>query len=239
MALGLAAALMVAQPQRSFRVVQVTLMQQATPLPMRQGEPAGKSLAPEERTASVSQALPQPKPKPAAKPLKAVTKPKPKMPEHPAEITQPPQAEALVHVAAMDSSTSTELGVETRTPANVNEGSGAKGSEGGRSSTKAGNGGGGNSGIVARPDYGVNPKPPYPLLARRLGAQGVVLLRVEVREDGSVAAVELERSSGFSVLDDSATRTVRESWRFVPARIDGTPTASWVEVPIRFVLADS
>jgi protein TonB len=77
------------------------------------------------------------------------------------------------------------------------------------------------------------------MLARRLGAQGVVLLRVQVREDGTVATVELARSSGFSMLDDSATRTVRESWRFVPARIDDAPVASWVEVPIRFVLEDS
>lgn len=238
-ALGLAATLMVAQPQRSFRVVQVTLMQQATPLPMNQGEPARKPPTPEERPAFVSQAPPQPKPKPVVKPVKTETKPKQKIPVHPAEITPPPQAEAPVHVAAIDPSVSTELGAQTRTPMNVNEGSGTNGSEGDRRLTKAKEGGGGNSGVVARPDYGVNPKPPYPLLARRLGAQGVVLLRVEVRADGSVAAVELERSSGFSVLDDSATRTVRESWRFVPARIDGTPTTSWVEVPIRFVLADS
>jgi TonB family protein len=105
--------------------------------------------------------------------------------------------------------------------------------------TKAGGGREGRIGIVAQPDYGVNPKPPYPMLARRLGAQGVVLLRVQVREDGAVVTVELARSSGFSMLDDSATRTVRESWRFVPARIDGAPIASWVEVPIRFVLEDS
>jgi protein TonB len=104
---------------------------------------------------------------------------------------------------------------------------------------KAGGGRGGGTGMAAQPDYGVNPKPPYPILARRLGAQGVVLLRVQVREDGTVATVELARSSGFSMLDDSAARTVRESWRFVPARIDGAPIASWVEVPIRFVLEDS
>lgn len=95
------------------------------------------------------------------------------------------------------------------------------------------------SGVSARPDYNVNPKPLYPLIARRLGAQGVVLLRVQVREDGSVATVELARSSGFALLDDSAARTVRESWRFLPARVDGAPVASWVEVPIRFVLEDS
>jgi protein TonB len=97
----------------------------------------------------------------------------------------------------------------------------------------------GAGGLSATPDYNVNPKPPYPLLARRIGAQGEVLLRVLVRPDGSVAAVELARSSGFSLLDESATRTVRDSWRFIPARLDGAPVESWVEVPIKFVLADS
>jgi len=95
------------------------------------------------------------------------------------------------------------------------------------------------SGVSARPDYNVNPKPLYPMIARRLGAQGIVLLRVQVREDGSVAAVELARSSGFALLGDWATRTVCESWRFLPARVDGAPVASWLEVPIRLVLEDS
>lgn len=94
-------------------------------------------------------------------------------------------------------------------------------------------------GTSARPDYGVNPKPPYPLLARRMGAQGIVLLRVHVRADGSVAEAEIKQSSGSALLDDSALRTVRESWRFMPARLDGVPVESWVEVPIRFVLGDA
>ena len=62
------------------------------------------------------------------------------------------------------------------------------------------------------------------------------MLRVRVRSDGSVAEAELAQSSGSALLDESALRTVRESWRFVPARRDGTAVESWVEVPIRFVL---
>ena len=76
-------------------------------------------------------------------------------------------------------------------------------------------------------------------MARRLGAQGVVVLRVLVREDGSVATVEMAQSSGSALLDESASRTVRERWRFIPARLNGIPIESWVEVPIRFVLEDS
>lgn len=113
------------------------------------------------------------------------------------------------------------------------------------SGSRGGGGGGGKRGpesgtnILAQPHYGVNPKPVYPLLARRMGAQGEVLLRVRVQPDGSVAAVELVRSSGFAVLDEAATRTVRDRWRFIPARREGVAIESWVEVPIKFVLAES
>jgi protein TonB len=98
---------------------------------------------------------------------------------------------------------------------------------------------GGGGGLSARPDYGANPKPPYPMLARRRGEQGLVLLRVHVRVDGSVAEAEIKQSSGSTLLDDAALHTVRESWRFIPAQLDGIPVESWVEVPIRFVLGDS
>jgi protein TonB len=77
------------------------------------------------------------------------------------------------------------------------------------------------------------------MLARRMGMQGVVVLRVHVRADGSVAMAELAQSSGSQLLDDAALKTVREQWRFLPARLDGTPVESWVEVPIRFVLGDT
>lgn len=69
-----------------------------------------------------------------------------------------------------------------------------------------------------------------------MGTQGVVVLRVFVHPDGSVGEVTVSQSSGSDLLDDSALRTVREQWRFLPARLDGQPVESWVEVPIRFVL---
>jgi protein TonB len=99
-----------------------------------------------------------------------------------------------------------------------------------------GSGPGGGGGTSAHPDYGVNPKPPYPMLARRMGMQGTVVLRVHVRADGSVAEAALAQSSGSQLLDNSALKTVQEQWRFLPARLEGTPVESWVEVPIRFVL---
>ena len=90
--------------------------------------------------------------------------------------------------------------------------------------------------MTARPAYGANPKPPYPLAARRLGVEGVVMLEVLVRPDGSPAEVRVRTSSGSPLLDDSAVDTVRSKWRFLPARRGDTAIESRVTFPIRFRL---
>src|SRR5205809_1515352 len=100
-----------------------------------------------------------------------------------------------------------------------------------------GDGSGGDGSGGARVAYGTNPLPPYPLVARRLGKEGVVLLEVLVAPDGRAADVRVLRSSGFAPLDDSAVTTVRERWRFIPQRRGGVPVESRVTVPIRFRLA--
>lgn len=99
-----------------------------------------------------------------------------------------------------------------------------------------GDGSGGDGSGGARVAYGANPLPTYPLVARRLGKEGVVLLEVLVAADGSAADVRVVESSGFAPLDESAVATVRSRWRFVPARRAGVPIASRVTVPIRFRL---
>ena len=80
-----------------------------------------------------------------------------------------------------------------------------------------------------------NPKPAYPLAARRRGMQGRVLVSAHVRSDGACAEVRLHRSSGHSLLDQSALEAVRH-WRFLPARRAGMAIDSWVEVPVSFRL---
>jgi protein TonB len=117
-------------------------------------------------------------------------------------------------------------------------GPGGSGTGGGGSGGGGGDGSGGDGSGGARVAYGANPLPPYPMIARRLGKEGVVLLEVLVAPDGRAADVRLLKSSGFTPLDDSAMTTVRERWRFVPARRGGTPVESRVTVPIRFRLQD-
>lgn len=90
----------------------------------------------------------------------------------------------------------------------------------------------------ARPNYGINPKPPYPKSARRRGYEGTVLLRVLVLEDGKVGEIELAGPSGYSVLDESALKAVKE-WVFIPGKKGGKEISSWVEVPIKFQLDSS
>lgn len=92
------------------------------------------------------------------------------------------------------------------------------------------------------PDYHAaylnNPKPGYPMVARRMGWQGKVVLNVEVLESGLPGQIKLHQSSGRDVLDNAAMQAVR-GWRFVPARKNGLVVAKWFLVPIPFILKDS
>ncbi len=98
--------------------------------------------------------------------------------------------------------------------------------------TSAGSNG---DGPIGMPSYSQTPLPAYPRLAKLRGWEGVTVLRVEVREDGRVGHVEMVRSSGHSVLDETAMKAVR-AWRFEPARRGDETVACVIEVPIRFKL---
>jgi protein TonB len=80
-----------------------------------------------------------------------------------------------------------------------------------------------------------NPKPAYPLSARRMQLEGTVRLRVLVNAAGKAEQVELQATSGSPVLDRSAMDAVRR-WRFVPARRGEEAVPAWVVVPIVFTL---
>lgn len=84
-------------------------------------------------------------------------------------------------------------------------------------------------------NYGTNPKPDYPTMARSRGWQGKVLLRVSVSAEGLSESVAVHQSSGHDILDESAVTAV-EKWQFVPAKRGSTAVASSVIVPIIFTL---
>lgn len=89
-----------------------------------------------------------------------------------------------------------------------------------------------------RADYLNNPRPPYPMVARRMGFHGKVILNVEVLAEGKAGQVLLKQSCGHDILDNAALQTVK-TWRFTPARHSGQPVTQWFLVPIKFSLEDN
>jgi protein TonB len=81
----------------------------------------------------------------------------------------------------------------------------------------------------------LNPPPSYPRQSLLAGEQGRVLIKTAVRADGTVAAVAIDQTSGWRLLDEAALAAVR-GWRFSPARRGGQAVAYDVIVPVRFTI---
>lgn len=91
--------------------------------------------------------------------------------------------------------------------------------------------------LTGKPEAVFTPKPPYPPAARRRGVQGVVVLKVGVASDGRVVDVRVERSSGNTLLDESARSTILQRWRF-RSRPDAV-SPDWSLVRVRFDLQEA
>ena len=87
----------------------------------------------------------------------------------------------------------------------------------------------------ATPLYRLNPAPEYPLIGRKRGYQGTVILEVLVTQEGRVGDLRVVASSGYSVLDQAALASVR-TWIFEPGMKAGKTVDMWVKVPVRFRL---
>ena len=82
-----------------------------------------------------------------------------------------------------------------------------------------------------------NPHPPYPIIARKKGFEGKLILEVLVNEDGSVKNTSIRKSSGYEILDTVSKETV-EKWTFIPAKKKGQPVMDQIQVPIKFILTE-
>jgi protein TonB len=89
--------------------------------------------------------------------------------------------------------------------------------------------------IMAKPLYRKNPAPAYPRKARRLGYEGIVMLKVLVDESGRVDDLMVLESSGYPILDRTALASVGK-WLFEPGTEGGVKKKMWVRVPVRFRL---
>jgi len=77
-------------------------------------------------------------------------------------------------------------------------------------------------------------QPRYPSEARRLGKEGVVILKLSLDEAGTVYEVEVLQGGGFGM--EEASREAIMLSRFRPATSKGRPVASQAILPIRFKL---
>lgn len=92
-------------------------------------------------------------------------------------------------------------------------------------------------GAVNGPRFANQVRPKYPSVARQLGKEGTVLLRLTIDERGRLVEVEVLAKAGAG-FEEEAIRAVKES-TYLPARANGQPVKSRAVLPIRFVLKNS
>lgn len=76
--------------------------------------------------------------------------------------------------------------------------------------------------------------PVYPELARRLGKEGRVVLRLHIDARGNLQRVEVVEGAGFG-FEEAAVAAVKQS-SFRPAMVQGEPRACIARLPIKFAL---
>ena len=79
--------------------------------------------------------------------------------------------------------------------------------------------------------------PPYPPVARRIGAEGKVTLQLTVSVEGRVTSAEIMTSSGRDELDETAQAWILAHWAYKPALENGVPVVSHVLATVTFSLA--
>ncbi|WP_260292516.1 energy transducer TonB [Sedimenticola hydrogenitrophicus] len=76
----------------------------------------------------------------------------------------------------------------------------------------------------------------YPLRARKRGYEGEVLVRFTVLRDGTISRIEIGSSSFQTILDQAASRAVRDLGRFAPIPPQLGRDRWEFRVPIRFAM---
>jgi len=89
-------------------------------------------------------------------------------------------------------------------------------------------------GASSAPAFLKRQMPAYPTMAKKLGKQGKVVLRLFINEKGRLLNVEVVEPAGYG-FTESAVEAVKMS-TFSPARENGVGTASKALLSIRFVL---
>lgn len=85
---------------------------------------------------------------------------------------------------------------------------------------------------------GTHTVPPYPPIARRIGVEGKVTLRLTVSAEGKVTAAEIVTSSGREDMDQGAQQWIVAHWAYRPALNNGVPTVSHTLATVIFSLVN-
>ena len=86
---------------------------------------------------------------------------------------------------------------------------------------------------------GTHTVPPYPPIARRIGAEGKVTLRLTVSTEGKVMAAEIVSSSGRDDMDQTAQQWIMAHWAYKPALDNGVAVISHVLATVNFSLINA
>jgi protein TonB len=78
--------------------------------------------------------------------------------------------------------------------------------------------------------------PPYPPIARRIGAEGKVTLRLTVTAEGRVSQADIVTSSGRDDLDQTAQQWIMAHWKYKPALANGVAVVSKTLATVTFSL---
>jgi protein TonB len=79
------------------------------------------------------------------------------------------------------------------------------------------------------------PKPRYPMVSRKLGEEGTVIVKGCIEENGSIKNIEIINGSGYKRLDAEAIEAVRQ-WTFSGGNQKSKKIISCYRIPIQFVL---
>ena len=82
-----------------------------------------------------------------------------------------------------------------------------------------------------------NPHPTYPLIARKKGWEGKVIIQADIDKEGNVSKIKILESSGFKVLDNVSLKTLKK-WKFTPARIGNEFVNDSLRIPVKFQLTN-
>jgi TonB family protein len=74
----------------------------------------------------------------------------------------------------------------------------------------------------------------FPIRSQLRGHEGIVYVNVKVGEDGRATDAQLHRSSGYRLLDRSATRSVVDKWVFDVSSCAGKALPSAHLIAVQF-----